>query len=75
MVNDLLHNWHLRIKICVDNTTVLEILPRNGVSLLNHAVSEIHHDQFSSEHDMISEPQKVQENTCEFHTQSHLISV
>ena len=36
-MNDLLYNWHLRIKF-VDDTTALEMLPRNGVSLLNHAV-------------------------------------
>ena len=40
MTNDLLRNWHLRIKF-VDDTTVLEILQRNGVDLLNHAVSDI----------------------------------
>ena len=49
MTNDLLRNWHLRIKF-VEDTTALEILPRNGVSFLNHAVSNIH--QFSSEHNM-----------------------
>lgn len=50
MMNYLLCNWHLRIKF-VDDTTALEILPRNGVSLLNHVVSNIH--QFSSEHNIM----------------------
>lgn len=58
MTNDLLRNWHLRIKF-VDDTTVLEILQRNGVGLLNHAVSDIH--QFSSEHNMKVEPKKSKE--------------
>ena len=34
MTNNLLRDWHLRIKF-VDDTTALEILPRNGISLLN----------------------------------------
>ena len=58
MTNDLLRNWHLRIKF-VDDTTALEILPRNGVSFLNHAVSNIH--QFSSEHNMRLNPKKCKE--------------
>ena len=41
MTNNLLRDWHLRIKF-VDDTTALEILPRNGVSLLNVAVNDIH---------------------------------
>jgi len=58
MTNDLLRNWHLRIKF-VDDTSALEILPRNGVSFLNHAVSDIH--QFSSEHNMNLNPKKCKE--------------
>ena len=58
MTNDLLRNWHLRIKF-VDDTTALEILPRNGVSFLNHTVSDIH--QFSSEHNMRLNPKKRKE--------------
>ena len=58
MTNDLLRNWHLRIKF-VDDTTALEILPRNGVSFVNHAVSDIH--QFSSEHNMRLNPKKCKE--------------
>ena len=34
MANNLLRYWHLRIKF-VDDTTALEILTRNGMSLLN----------------------------------------
>ena len=43
----------------MDDTTALEILPRNGVSSLNHAVSDIH--QFSSEHNMRLNPKKCKE--------------
>ena len=41
MTNNLLREWHLRIKF-VDDTTTLEILPRKGISLLNVAVNDIH---------------------------------
>ena len=41
MTNNLLCEWHLRIKF-VDDTTALEIQPRNGISLLNVAVNDIH---------------------------------
>ena len=55
MTNNLLHEWHLRIKV-VDDTTALEILPRNGISLLNVAVSDIH--KFSIEHNVKLNPKK-----------------
>ena len=49
MTNNLLRDWHLSIKF-VDDTTALEILPRNGISLLNVAVNDIH--KFSIERNM-----------------------
>ena len=49
MTNNLLRDWHLRIKF-VDDNTALEILPRNGISLINVAVNDIH--KFSIEHNM-----------------------
>ena len=49
MTNSLLRDWHLRIKF-VDDNTALEILPRNGISLINVAVNDIH--KFSIEHNM-----------------------
>ena len=49
MTNSLLRDWHLRIKF-VDDNTALEILPRNGISLTNVAVNDIH--KFSIEHNM-----------------------
>ena len=58
MTNILLRNWHLRIKF-VDDTTALQILPRNGTSLLNHAVRDIH--QFSAEHHIRLNPKKCKE--------------
>jgi hypothetical protein len=47
MTNSLLANWRLRIKF-VDDTSALEIIPRNSISLLNFAVSDIH--EFADEH-------------------------
>ena len=41
MTNNLLREWHLRKKFVVD-TTALEILPSNGISLRNRAVNDIH---------------------------------
>ena len=55
MTNNLLHEWHLRIKV-VDDTTALEIQPRNGISLLNVAVSDIH--KFTVEHNVKLNPKK-----------------
>ena len=59
MTNILLCDWHLRIKF-VDDTTALEILPlRNGISLLNVAVNDIH--KFSIEHNMKLNSKKCKE--------------
>ena len=41
MTNRLLSNWHLGIKF-VDETSALEIIPRNSLSYLNIAVNDIH---------------------------------
>ena len=41
MTNSLLVDWHMRTKF-VDDTSAVEILPRNSISLLNVAVSSIH---------------------------------
>ena len=64
MTNILLREWHLRIKL-VDDTTALEILPRNGISLLNVAVNDIH--KFSIENNMKLNKKKYKEmliNSC-----------
>ena len=59
MTNNLLRDWHLRIKF-VDDTTALEILPlRNGISFLNVAVNDIH--KFSIQHNMKLNPKKCKE--------------
>ena len=63
MTNNLLRDWHLRIKF-VDDTTALEILPRNGISLLNVAVNDIH--KFSIEHKMKLNPKKCKEMLINF---------
>ena len=43
----------------IDDTTALEILPRNGISLLDVAVNDIH--EFSFEHNMKLNPKKCKE--------------
>ena len=63
MTNNLLREWHLRLKF-VDDTTALEILPRNGLSLLNVAVKDIH--RFSIEHNMKLNPKKCKEMLINF---------
>ena len=63
MTNNLLREWHLRIEF-VDDTTALEILPRNGNSLLNVAVNDIH--KFSFEHNMKLNPKKCKEMLINF---------
>ena len=58
MTNNLLHDWHLRIKF-VDDTSALEIIPRNAISLINTAVSDIH--DFSIAHRMKLNPTKCKD--------------
>ena len=55
MTNRLLLDWKLHIKY-VDDTSAFEILPRNSISLLNSAVSDIH--QFAMDHNMRLNPSK-----------------
>ena len=43
----------------MDDTTALEILPRNGIGLLNAAVNDIH--KFSLEHNTKLNPRKCKE--------------
>lgn len=54
---------YLRIKF-VDDTTALEILPRNGISLLNKAVNEIH--KFSVKQNMRFNPKKCKKMLINF---------
>ncbi len=55
MTNGLIADWPLRIKF-VDDTSALEILPRNLISLLNYVVTDIH--EFASSHNMKLNPGK-----------------
>lgn len=41
MVNDLVRNWPGRTKF-VDDLTVLEIIPRNSISVMDMLAGEIH---------------------------------
>ena len=50
MTNRLLSDWKLIHIKYVDDTSAIEILPRNSISLLNSAVSDIH--QFAMDHNM-----------------------
>ena len=63
MTNNLLANWRLRTKF-VDDTSALEIIPRNSISLLNFAVSDIH--EFANEHNMKLNPKKCKEMLINF---------
>ena len=71
MTNNLLRNWHLRINF-VDDTTALEILPRNGIGLLNLVVNDI--QNFSVNHNMKLNPKKSKEMLFSFmHNHNFLI--
>ena len=63
ITNNLLRDWHLRIKFVYD-TTALQILPRNSISLLNVAVNDIH--KVSIEHNMKLNPKKCKEMLINF---------
>ena len=70
MTNNLLRSWNLRIKF-VDDTTVLEIIPRNSISLLGFAANDIH--RFSINHKMKLNPTECKEMTINFMTNHNLI--
>ena len=55
MTNKLLSDWRLRIKF-FDDTSALEIIPRNSTSLLNIVASDIH--SFAMIHNMRLNPTK-----------------
>ena len=63
MINNLLADWHLRVKF-VDDTSAMEILPRNSISLLNSIVFDIH--KFSMDHNMKLNPIKCKEMLINF---------
>ena len=70
MTNNLLRSWNLRIKF-VDDTTVLEIIPRNSISVLGFAANDI--QRFSIDHKMKLNPTKCKEITINFMTNHNLI--
>ena len=63
MTNGLIADWPLRIKFA-DDTSALEILPRNSISLLNHVVTDIH--DFASSHNIKLNPDKCKEMFINF---------
>ena len=67
MTNNLLRSRNLRIKF-VDDTTALEIIPRNSASLLNFVTNDIY--AFSEDHRMKLNPTKCMEMLINF-TSNH----
>ena len=63
MTNNLLKDWKLRIKF-VEDTTALEILPRNGCSLFNLVANGIYN--FSSDHNVSLNLKKCKEMLVNF---------
>ena len=59
-----MRDWNLRINFVDDLTTALEILRRNGISLLNVAVKDIH--KFSIKQNMKLNPKKCKEMLINF---------
>ena len=70
MTNNLLRSWHQRTKF-VDDTTALEIIPRNGTSLLSCAANDIY--SFSNDHGMRLNPINCKEMTINFMHNHNLI--
>ena len=63
MTNNILADWHPRVKF-VDDTSAIEMLPKNSISLLNSAVSDIHN--FSVDHNMRLNPIKCKKMLINF---------
>ena len=63
MANRLLSDWKLPIKF-VDDTSAIEILPRNSISLLSSAATDIH--RFTIDHNMRLNPPKCKEMLTNF---------
>ena len=61
LTNNLLYDWNLRNKF-VDDTSALEIIPRNSISVLNNAADDIHN--FAMEHKL--NPTKCKEMLINF---------
>ena len=70
MTNNLLRSWNLRIKF-VDDTTALEIIPRNSASLLNFVTNDIY--AFSEDHRMKLNPTKCKEMLINFMSNHNFI--
>ena len=72
MTKNLFRSWHLLTKF-VDDTTALEIIPRNGSSLLSCVANDIY--SFSNDHGMRLNPMKCKEMTTNFmHNHSLIIN-
>ena len=72
MTNKLLSDWPLHIKF-VDDTSALEIIPRNSTSLLNIVASDIHN--FAATHNRRLNPVKCKEMRINFlHNSNCLIN-
>ena len=63
MTNRLLRHWHLRTKF-VDDTTAVEILPRNSISYISMVANDVY--RFSTLHKMKLNPAKCKEMIINF---------
>ena len=63
MVNDLVSTWSMRAKY-VDDLTILEVVPRNSPSYMNHIVNDIQDFAFSN--NMKLNPAKCKSMTVDF---------
>ena len=70
MTNRLLSDWYLRIKF-VDDSSAPEIIPRNSISLLNCAASDIHN--FAIAYNMKLNPTKCKEMFVNFLHNSNVL--
>jgi len=63
MVNDLIASWHPRVKF-VDDLTILEIIPRNSPSVMQHIVNDI--QKFTILNNMQLNPKKCKSMSIDF---------
>ena len=72
MTNNLLRSRNLRAKF-VDDTTATEIIPGNGISILNYVANDIYN--FSNYHRMKLNPIKCKEMLINFMSNHNLILI
>ena len=63
MVNELVNNWSLRAKF-FDDLTIMEVIPKNSLTLMRHVVSDV--QEFASNNNMQLNPVKCKEMRVSF---------